>query len=79
MTASTLARRIQAEVPTLAFGELSASRLIALDRQRYATYWEWSDRYIETGIIDGVVSTASGWTAAVCPKKSSNTRAAPPT
>ena len=51
------------------FGELSASRLIFLHRQRYATYWDWVERYIETGIIDGIISTASGWTALVRPKK----------
>jgi DNA polymerase I len=69
MTSDTLARRISAEVPSLAFGELSASRYITLHRQRYATYWDWVERYTETGIIDGIISTASGWTALVRPKK----------
>jgi DNA polymerase I-like protein with 3'-5' exonuclease and polymerase domains len=69
MTSPSLARRIRAEVPSLPFGELSASRYITLHKQRYSTYWDWVDRYIETGIIDGVISTASGWTALVCAKK----------
>ena len=69
MSSASLAKRIQAEVPSLRFGELSASRYIALHKQRYAVYWDWVTGYTETGIIDGVISTASGWTSLVLPKK----------
>jgi DNA polymerase I len=79
MTSASLARRIQAEVPTLSFGELAASRLITLHKQRYATYWDWVERYTETGIIDGCISRLQAGQLWSDPRRISNTRAGRPT
>lgn len=71
MAAESLALAINAEVPSLNYTKFDADYLIYQHKNLYATYWEWSDRYILTELIEGFAYTAAGWSTMIAPKRQS--------
>jgi DNA polymerase I-like protein with 3'-5' exonuclease and polymerase domains len=45
----------------LGIDQRAGARLVELHHQRYAGYWEWSDRRLYTAFADGLLLTLDGW------------------